>query len=113
MTGLVRNFVAAGAALIFAAVELLSPVPEFHRHTNELGLAQAAGPAGFVRDLPSRDSGSRDCPACAISGMSALAVLAATSLERPARKVDALTERTADPAVLFAPAFDGRAPPLT
>jgi hypothetical protein len=54
---------------VFAAVELLSPLPAFHRHANEAeGVVRAQ-----IRPAGSLAKSNPNCPACAILGMSALA----------------------------------------
>jgi hypothetical protein len=98
--------------ILFAAVELLSPLPAFHRHSNEIGSA-APSSIRMASGVVSSGSGHPTCPACAIFGLSALAPFGTgpTVSAATAARVRALV-------LVFPISFDhrvdrGRAPPLS
>jgi hypothetical protein len=64
-----------GAAILlalFAPLELLSAWPTFHRHANELGRLLAPASAEIEARGKAAPPGSPDCPACTVSGLTAI-----------------------------------------
>ena len=76
------SFVRRSAVLLFAAVyatfALLAPAPQFHDHCGDLQKAtvrcHVAGLTSLTAPMGPREPLRSDCPACTISGMSAVPI---------------------------------------
>ena len=98
----------------FLAGELLSPLPRFHSHANELAnLLTAPGAPAVWNGYPglSRSPSSGECPACAIFGLSALTSFGPAALVSgaPARAVAPFS--ISRPIAVQRSTERGRAPP--
>lgn len=114
-----QRFAALLVCLVFASLELLSAAPGLHRHDQGLdvslrmatGVTAAARPA-IAPPGERRGETPRECPACAISGLFAVAscgVPVSVPAVRP-RLAFAASVRPVPAAVVAS--LRGRAPPL-
>ena len=105
------------AVLLVAAIQtafwLLAPAPQFHQHCGDLHAAvrcHVAGQTSLTGALGPGD-GERDCPACTISGLTAVpfgAVAVAAPADSASRTYLAVV---AIPRSPFGPSRAGRGPP--
>jgi len=112
MISTARRTLAFVLLAVHASFVLLAPAPQFH-HCSELQAAVRCHAAGRISLLPpaGHEPAPSDCPACTISGLSAVAI-AAQVLSAPADRTDRLVTPAA-PA-LRSPAEQSagsRAPP--
>ena len=109
-----RTFLTLLALAGFLASELVSPLPRFHRHANELAdlLTAPHGPAAWQGPpAPPRNSSSGECPACATFGLSALTSFSPAAVVSGA-SVRAVTLFSVSFPVAVQHSIDrGRAPP--
>jgi len=116
-----QRFAALLVCLVFASLELLSAAPGLHRHDQGLGVslrpaamgaAAAAGRPAFAPPGERRGETPRECPACAISGLFAVASCGIpVSVPAPRPRLAFAASVQPVPAAVVA-SLRGRAPPL-
>jgi hypothetical protein len=128
MSPLRRRCTSLAVCLIFASLELLSAAPALHRHDGGAdaflshassaaagALAVAGLPAGPQIAQPAEpgDPAPRECPACRISGLSAIATCGipiSAPVTQPEGRAAVVVRAAASPVVA---SLRGRAPPLS
>jgi hypothetical protein len=106
-----RSIPARFVLVLYAAVELLSPLPGFHRHANEIGV-ELAGPSRLSSRSDSPGNAPA-CSACAILGMSALVASGSAGAISTAVSPESVPMAVADPLLPVFSTRRGRAPPVS